>query len=80
MLTSNNSTIPYSQSTILATKSIFYYRNSTIYYYLITIAFNNTKLTYTDDDVVKGKRYFYRVRGYNRRGYPWLWRVERTIE
>ena len=30
---------------------------------------NITKLTYTDDDVVKGKRYFYRVRGFNRRGY-----------
>jgi hypothetical protein len=30
---------------------------------------NVTKLAYTDDEVEKGKRYFYRVRGYNRRGY-----------
>ncbi len=30
---------------------------------------NITKLAYTDDEVEKGKRYFYRVRGYNRRGY-----------
>jgi hypothetical protein len=30
---------------------------------------NIIKITYTDDDVEKGKRYFYRVRGYNRRGY-----------
>ncbi len=26
------------------------------------------KLSYTDDDVLKGKRYFYRLRGYNRNG------------
>ena len=26
------------------------------------------KLTYVDDEIIKGKRYFYRVRGYNRRG------------
>ena len=30
---------------------------------------NITKLIYVDDEVEKGKRYFYRIRGYNRRGY-----------
>jgi hypothetical protein len=40
---------------------------------------NVTKLIYTDDDVAKGKRYFYRVRGYNRRGYgEWSEAVSRV--
>ena len=30
---------------------------------------NSTRLSYIDEDVVKGKRYFYRGRGYNRRGF-----------
>lgn len=30
---------------------------------------NTQKLSYTDDEVEKGKRYFYRSRAYNRRGY-----------
>lgn len=29
---------------------------------------NAKKLTYTDDNVLKGKRYFYMVRGFNRKG------------
>ncbi len=37
------------------------------------------KLSYTDDDVEKGKRYFYRSRAYNRRGYgPWSEPVSRV--
>jgi hypothetical protein len=40
---------------------------------------NTIKLSYTDDDVEKGKRYFYRVRGYNRRGYgEWSEAVSRV--
>ena len=30
---------------------------------------SSKKLSFTDDDVVRGKRYFYRVRGFNRNGY-----------
>ncbi len=30
---------------------------------------NSTKLIVVDDEVEKGKRYFYRVRGFNRKGY-----------
>lgn len=30
---------------------------------------NSSKLIVVDDEVEKGKRYFYRVRGYNRKGY-----------
>jgi len=40
---------------------------------------NITKIIYTDDDVLKGKRYFYRVRGYNRKGYgEWSEAVSRV--
>ena len=30
---------------------------------------SSKKLSFIDDDVVRGKRYFYRVRGFNRNGY-----------
>jgi hypothetical protein len=40
---------------------------------------NHTKLIYIDDEVEKGKRYFYRIRGYNRRGYgEWSESVSRV--
>ena len=30
---------------------------------------NSLKLSYVDDDIIKGKRYFYRGRGYNHKGF-----------
>ena len=33
-----------------------------------TFLTSTKKLSYTDDDVIKGKRYFYMVRGFNRKG------------